>query len=110
MTLTFQYEPYFQSISDASDMDKEIPCYRIHAWDQIDGQPDRPIAETSADMPEEVQRRFAYLFAASEDLRDALDNLLSIMHDYESSLAKGYVNDAVEKARRALALAKQGWV
>lgn len=47
-----------------------------------------------------------YLADAAPDLFDALDYFFNIMHDYESSLKKGYVECAMEQARNALATAK----
>ena len=43
---------------------------------------------------------------AAPDLFDALDYFFNIMHDYRSSVEKGYVQFALEKSRKALAKAK----
>jgi hypothetical protein len=41
----------------------------------------------------------ARLFAASPKLLDAVTHFFSIMHDYESSVEKGYVQQAMQQAR-----------
>jgi hypothetical protein len=43
---------------------------------------------------------------AAPDLFEALEFFFNIMHDYESSLDKGYVRVAMEQARQALARAR----
>ena len=50
----------------------------------------------------------ARLMAAAPELYDTLEYFFNIMHDYESSLQKGYVQHAMEMARAALTSAKGG--
>lgn len=73
---------------------------------------DRPTAgETESIVQFKGQRNAqanARLMAAAPELFDALMNFLNIMHDYESSVRKGYVTDAMNRARAALAKAKGG--
>ncbi len=91
-----EYLPY------TSQDGREIPCYRIYPPDA----PDEYIAQTNEDLPDQIQRKHACLIAAAPELLDALEIFFNIMHDYESSLEKGYVTLAMDMARAALATAK----
>jgi hypothetical protein len=69
------------------------------------------IAETDEDnrvAPSEQQQANARLIAAAPDLLDALAYFYNIIHDYPSSIRKGYVKHAKDMAREALAKAKGG--
>jgi hypothetical protein len=50
----------------------------------------------------------ARLMAAAPELFDALEDFFNIMHDYQSSVRKGYVTHAMDMARAAIAKAKGG--
>ena len=67
-------------------------------------------AEAGANQKEEEQLSNARLIAAAPELLEALEFFFNIMHDYESSLRKGYVKLALDQARAALARAKGGAV
>ena len=56
--------------------------------------------------PEGKPEANARLIAASPELYGALEHFFNIMHDYESSLQKGYVQHAMDMARAALESAK----
>jgi len=91
-----EYLPY------TSQDDREIPNFRINDANMA------AVCETNEDLPEDVQAKAAYLIAAAPELFDALEYVFNILHDYESSLDKGYIEDAFQKARTALAKAKGG--
>lgn len=48
------------------------------------------------------------LIAAAPEMFDALEYFFNILHDYPSSVRKGYVKHAKDMARAALAKAKGG--
>jgi hypothetical protein len=50
----------------------------------------------------------AHLIAAAPELFAALEDFFNIMHDYQSSVRKGYVKHAMDMARAAIAKAKGG--
>lgn len=97
--LSYVYDPYTQ-ISDTEAAGHEIPCFRIYE------NGTDVIAETNEDLPEEIQERYARLFAAAPKLAHALEYLFNVMHDYESSFQKGYIKHALKLAREALTDAK----
>jgi hypothetical protein len=88
----YQYNPY------TSQEGKEIPAFEVHGEEKV--------CDTNEDRPCEEQEANARLIAASPELYDALENFFNIMHDYESSLSKGYVGHAMDLARAALTSAK----
>ena len=100
----FEYMPYLMSEYADPSREKEIPNYRIFPTDD----PENYIAETNEHLPGELQERHARLITAAPDLQEALEYFFNIMHDYESSVRKGYVKLAFEMARAALAKAKGG--
>jgi len=100
----YEYMPYLMSEYADASREKEIPHYRIFPWEN----PEHYIAETNENLPGEVQESHARLISAAPDLREALEYFFNIMHDYESSVRKGYVKLALEMARTALAKAKGG--
>jgi hypothetical protein len=100
----YEYMPYLMSESADPSREKEIPHYRIFPWED----PEHYIAETNEHLPGEVQEAHALLISAAPDLRGALEYFFNIMHDYECSLRKGYVELALEMARSALEKAKGG--
>jgi hypothetical protein len=57
---------------------------------------------------EQRGQRIVTLANAAPELLDALTNFFNIMHDYESSVRKGYVKEAMRRAREAIMLAKGG--
>jgi hypothetical protein len=61
---------------------------------------------TATEEQEERGQQLVTLADAAPDLFDALDYFFNIMHDYESSVKKGYVEHALKKSRDALAKAK----
>ena len=60
------------------------------------------------ELPGDVQEAHAQLISAAPQLIEALEYFFNIMHDYESSLRKGYVKHAMDMARAALTSAKGG--
>jgi hypothetical protein len=101
--LTYDYDPYVKSEEDGSG-EHEIPCFRIYQH----GTELTVVAETNEDLPSETQERYARLFASAPQLLDALEYFFNIMHDYESSLRKGYIKQALKMAREAIEEAKGG--
>lgn len=99
-----EYLPYAMSESADPSREVEIPNYRIFPWDE----PENYIAQTNEHLPGDVQEKHALLISAAPDLREALEYFFNIMHDYQSSVRKGYVKQALEMARQALARAKGG--
>jgi hypothetical protein len=93
-----EYLPY--TAPDGS----EIPNFRIN-----DANADT-VCETNENLPASVQEKAADLIAASPELLDTLDYFFNIMHDYKSSVRKGYVKHAMDLARAAIARAKGGRV
>jgi hypothetical protein len=78
----------------------EIPAFEVHGAEKV--------CDTNENRPVEEQEANARLVAASPELYDALEHFFNIMHDYESSLRKGFVKHAMEMARAALTSAKGG--
>jgi len=91
-----EYLPY--TAEDGS----EIPNFRVN---DANGE---AVCETNEHLPAHVQEEAADLIAASAELLDALDYFFNIMHDYQSSVRKGYVKHAMDLARSAIAAAKGG--
>jgi hypothetical protein len=89
---TYQYNPY------TSQDGKEIPAFEVHG--------DEKVCDTIEDRPSEEQEANARLIAAAPELLEALEYFLNIMHDYESSVRKGYVTHAMDLARAALVQAE----
>ena len=89
-----EYLPY------TSQDGHEIPNFRIN-----DANCDK-VCETDEDLPVEVQEANALLIAAAPDLLAALSYFFNIMHDFDSSVRKGYVKHAMDMARGAIAKAK----
>jgi hypothetical protein len=83
---------------------REIPCFRIYPEDQ----PEKYIGQTNEDLPHDIQEKTAHLMAAAPTLYATLEHFFNIMHDYESSMRKGYVAHAMDMARVALAEARGG--
>ena len=77
---------------------REIPCFRIYPEDH----PEKYIGQTSEDLPHDVQEKAAHLMAAAPTLYAALEHFFNIMHDYESSVEKGYVQQAMKQAEAAI--------
>jgi hypothetical protein len=61
---------------------------------------------TATEEQEAKGQQIVSLANPAPELLDALDYFFNIMHDYQSSLQKGYVKQALQKARRAIAKAK----
>ena len=100
----YEYMPYLMSEYADPSREKEIPHYRIFPSED----PEHYIAETNENLPGDVQEKHALLISAAPDLREALEYFFNIMHDYQSSVRKGYVIAALDMARTALAKAKGG--
>jgi hypothetical protein len=90
----FQYSPW--RAQDGSD----IPAFEVHGEEKV--------CDTDENRPVEEQEANARLIAAAPEMYDALEHFFNIMHDYESSLQKGYVKHAMDMARAALECAKGG--
>ena len=105
-TWHYEYLPYTTSDSDNMTIEREIPNFRIFPEDD----PENYIAETNEHLPGDVQEQHALLIAAAPELFEALDYFFNVMHDYESSVRKGYIENAFNKARSALARAKGGCI
>ncbi|MGC4087293.1 MAG: hypothetical protein QM756_05175 [Polyangiaceae bacterium] len=98
----YEYMPYVMTGDDGKDTD--IPCYRVFPEDH----PENYVCETNEHLPDEEQEKYARLISAAPELFEALRYFFNIMHDYESSVRKGYVKLAFGMARAALAKAKEG--
>ena len=98
---SYEYLPYTVTEPDGSE--RELPNYRIFP---DDAPPDEYIAETNEHLPGEVQEAHALLIAAAPELFAALEYFFNIMHDYTSSVRKGYVRHALDQARAAIAKAQ----
>jgi len=61
---------------------------------------------TATEEQESRGQQLVNLADAAPDLFYALDYFFNVMHDYQSSVEKGYVENALEKSRNALAKAK----
>jgi len=92
----YEYLPY--ATTDADGSERDIPNYRIYPEDH----PEHYIAETNENLPGDQQEDHARLIAAAPQLLDALHYIFNIMHDYPSSVRKGYVKHAFEQARAAI--------
>ncbi|HLN26698.1 MAG TPA: hypothetical protein VK395_03080 [Gemmataceae bacterium] len=86
----YDYNPY--TGHDGS----EIPAFQV-----LDAECDK-VFETNEDTPAELQEANACLGAAAPELLDALTYFFTIMHDYESSIEKGYVQQAMKQAKVAI--------
>jgi hypothetical protein len=95
----YEYLPFF-----TTDTHEEIPNFRIFTDDEHEGY----IAETDENLPSGAQEKYAKLIAGAPDLYEALEYFFNIMHDYPSSMRKGYVKFAMQQARQALTRAKDG--
>jgi hypothetical protein len=102
MTITARTpEPWIYEYSPWKAQDgHEIPAFEVHGAEKV--------CDTNENRPVEEQEANARLVAASPELYDALEHFFNIMHDYESSLRKGFVKHAMEMARAALTSAKGG--
>jgi hypothetical protein len=98
----YEYLPYGTSESDDMKNVREIPNFRIFPVDD----PEHYIAETNEHLPGGTQERYALLIAAAPQLFDALEYFFNVLHDYQGSVRKGYVNHAMDLARSALAAAE----
>ena len=98
----YEYLPYVKTGDTGKDID--IPCFRIFPW----GHPENYICETNEHLSAEEQESHARLISAAPDLFKALMYFFNIMHDYPSSLRKGYVRLALDQSRTALEKAKGG--
>ena len=98
----YEYLPYTMSESDDMKSEREIPNFRIFTVDD----PKNYIAETNEHLPGDTQERYALLIAAAPQLFDALEYFFNMLHDYQSSVRKGYVKHAMDLARSALAAAE----
>jgi|SRR5579875_186674 len=101
---TYEYMPYTITNTDGSE--SELPNYRIHPAGDDGDDVEKYIAETNEHLDGELQERHAILICTAPRLAKALEYFFNIMHDYESSLRKGYVKHAMEEARTVLAMAK----
>lgn len=90
----YEYSPY------TSQDDTEILAFEVHGEEKV--------CDTNENRPLEEQEANAQLIAAAPELFDALSYFFNIMHDYPSSVRKGYVTHAKDMARAALARAKGG--
>ena len=97
----YEYLPY--TVTEADGSERELPNCRIYP---LDDSPELYIAETNEDLPGEVQEAHAQLISAAPKLFEALEYFFNIMHDIESSKRKGYIKQAMDQARSALATAK----
>jgi hypothetical protein len=93
---TYQHHPY------TSQDGHEIPAFEVHGEEKV--------CDTNESRPVEEQEANARLIAASPELHDALQHFFNIMHDYESSVRKGYVKQAMDMARAALTSAKRSGI
>jgi len=100
----YEYLPYTMSGSEDSAAEIEIPNYRIFS----PNDPEHYIAETNEQLPGDVQEKHARLLSTAPEMFNALEYFFNIMHDYESSLRKGYVQQAIDTARKALEKATGG--
>gem|GEM_PF-2678686 len=83
----------------SSENETESLHYRV-----VDANGD-VLCATNENRPHDVQESIAALVAAAPELLKALEFFFNIMHDYESSVRKGYVKHALELARAALTAA-----
>ena len=101
MTIPTQPAPWELEYLPYTNQDNhEIPNFRIN-----DAGGDT-VCETNENLPADVQEANAWLITAAPDLLAALNNFFNIMHDYDSSVRKGYVKHAMDQARNAIAKAK----
>lgn len=66
------------------------------------------LSGTATSTQERRGQEIATLANAGPELLEAIEYFFNIMHDYESSVRKGYVTHALEKAREAIERAKGG--
>jgi hypothetical protein len=85
-------------VTEPDGSERELPNFRIHP----DDEPEHYIAETNEHLPGDVQEAHARLIRTAPELLDALHYFFNIMHDYDSSLRKGYVKYALDQARAAI--------
>ena len=90
----YEYSPW--RAQDGS----EIPAFEIYGEEKV--------CDTDENRPSEEQEANACLIASAPELYDALLYFFNIMHDYESSLDKGYVEYAMVLARTVLTSANGG--
>ena len=102
-TLEWHYEYLPYTVTEADGSERELPNFRIYP---LDDSPELYIAETNEYLPGDVQEAHAQLISAAPQLFEALEYFFNIMHDYKSSVQKGYVSQALDQARAALATAK----
>ena len=103
---SYEYNPYTMSEvarGSRSEAETEIPAFEIC---DVDGN---KIFETNENSPQGLQEANARLAVAAPELLDALDYFFNIMHDYECSARKGYVKQALQKARKAISQARGVW-
>lgn len=89
----YDYNPY------AGQDGCEIPAFEV-----LDAECNK-VFDTNEDTPAELQEANARLGAAAPTLLDALTYFFNIMHDYESSIEKGYVQQAMKQAKAAIDIA-----
>ena len=95
----FEYLPFIVTEADGSERD--LPNYRIFPADE--DTLEHYIAETNEHLPGDVQEAHARLISSAPKLREALQYFYNVMHDPEDSRRKGYIKQAMEQARIALA-------
>jgi hypothetical protein len=93
---SYEYLPY--TVTEADGSESELPNYRIFP----DDNPELYIAETNEHLPGDVQEGHARLVTAAPQLLEALEYFFNIMHDYRSSVRKGYVKQALDQSRTAI--------
>ena len=93
---SYEYLPYTVTQEDGTEGD--LPNYRIFP----DDAPEHYISETNEHLPGELQEDHARLITAAPQLLEALEYFFNIMHDYQSSVRKGYVKHALDQARIAI--------
>lgn len=88
--------PWAYGYSPYQGNDGEIPAFEIF---DADGN---KVFDTNEDTPAELQEANARLCGAAPELLDALTFFFNIMHDYRSSVEKGYVQLAMLQAKTAI--------
>jgi len=100
------------SAEEAAHIAAARPTDEADSVEDCDGDNSSALVDFDGDSEYEksaiVEFQPAWLQKSAKDLLDALEYFFNIMHDYPSSLRKGYVRLALEKARAALAKAKGG--
>lgn len=87
---SYEYNPY--TGQDGS----EIPAFQV-----IDADGNK-VFDTNENTPAEMQEANACLGGAAPELLDALTYFFNIMHDHQSSVEKGYVQQAMKQAKVAI--------